>query len=36
MAPTEGVIESDLAGGCVRIHSGVDAGMLRALLAAAR
>jgi transposase-like protein len=36
MAPTEGVIEIDLAGGCVRVRGIVDAGMLREVLAAAR
>lgn len=35
-APTEGVIEIDLAGGCVRVRGIVDAGMLREVLAAAR
>ena len=34
--PTEGVIEIDLAGGCVRVRGIVDAGMLREVLAAAR
>ena len=35
-APTDGVIEIDLAGGCVRVRGIVDAGMLREVLAAAR
>jgi transposase len=33
---TEGVIEIDLVGGCVRVRGIVDAGMLREVLAAAR
>jgi hypothetical protein len=32
----DGTIEIDLAGGCVRVHGIVDAGMLREVLAAAR
>jgi transposase len=35
-APTGGMIEIDLVGGCVRVHGIVDAGMLREVLAAAR
>jgi transposase-like protein len=35
-APSDGVIEIDLAGGCVRVRGIVDAGMLREVLAAAR
>jgi transposase-like protein len=35
-ALVEGMIEIDLAGGCVRVHGIVDAGMLREVLAAAR
>jgi transposase-like protein len=35
-APVEGMIEIDLAGGCVRVRGIVDAGMLREVLAAAR
>ena len=35
-ASVEGMIEIDLAGGCVRVHGIVDAGMLREVLAAAR
>ncbi len=34
--PVEGMIEIDLAGGCVRVRGIVDAGMLREVLAAAR
>jgi len=34
--PSEGVIEIDLVGGCVRVRGIVDAGMLREVLAAAR
>lgn len=35
-ALSDGVIEIDLAGGCVRVRGIVDAGMLREVLAAAR
>ena len=35
-ALVEGIIEIDLAGGCVRVRGIVDAGMLREVLAAAR
>ncbi len=35
-APVEGMIEIDLAGGCVRVRGIVDAEMLREVLAAAR
>jgi transposase-like protein len=35
-APADGMIEIDLAGGCVRIRGIVDAGMLREVLAATR
>jgi transposase-like protein len=35
-APSEGMIEIDLASGCVRVRGIVDAGMLREVLAAAR
>ncbi len=36
VTPVEGMIEIDLAGGCVRVHGIVDSGMLREALAAAR
>jgi hypothetical protein len=35
-APTQGSIEIDLSGGCVRVRGIVDAAMLREVLAATR